>query len=76
MRIEMGYNMSWLTHLSRKLLYSRNEQTGNYNESFITYLSKNYRSHPQILHIPNELFYEKEMQSLAKNGNFQLQLDH
>lgn len=68
MRIEMGYNKSWLAHLSRTKLYSRNEESGKLNESFITYLTKNYRSHPQILHIPNELFYENAMQSLAKIG--------
>lgn len=68
MRIEKGYNKSWLSHLCRTKLYSRNEETGKLNESFITYLDKNYRSHPQILHIPNELFYENAMQALAQIG--------
>lgn len=67
-RIEKGYNKSWLAHLSRTKLYSRNEETGKLNDSFITYLNKNYRSHPQILHIPNELFYENTMQSSAEIG--------
>lgn len=67
-RIEMGYNKSWLAYLCRTKLYSRNEETGKLNDSFITFLDKNYRSHPQILHIPNELCYENAMQSLAKTG--------
>lgn len=72
----MGYNKSWLAHLCRTKLYARNEETGKLNESFITYLNKNYRSHPQILHIPNELFYENVMQALAKNGIPIIQLNH
>lgn len=72
MRVEMGYNKSWLSHLCRTKLYARNEETGKFNESFVTYLNKNYRSHPQIVHIPNELFYENAMQALAKTGIFHL----
>lgn len=73
-RIEKGYNKSWLAHLCRTKLFSRNEESGKFNESYVTCLNENYRSHPQILHIPNELFYENAMQSSAKNGIFTLRL--
>lgn len=75
-RIEMGYNKSWLAYLCRTKLYSRNEETGKLNDSFITFLDKNYRSHPQILHIPNELCYENAIQSLAKTGMLTLPSKH
>lgn len=76
LRIETGYHISWLTHLCRTKLYSRNEETGKLNDSFITYLNKNYRSHPQILHIPNELFYENVMQSSTNIGIYKMLLHH
>ncbi|XP_014371932.2 putative helicase mov-10-B.1 [Papilio machaon] len=34
--------------------------------NFITMLVKNFRSHPDILAIPNELFYENNLQALAQ----------
>lgn len=73
-RIEMGYNKSWLAHLCRTKLYSCNDESGKFNDSFITYLNKNYRSHPQILHIPNELFYENVMESTANIGIYSMRL--
>ncbi|KAM3872357.1 putative helicase mov-10-B.1 [Diretmus argenteus] len=36
-----------------------------FNKRFITKLLKNYRSHPDILKIPNDLFYEGELQFCA-----------
>ncbi|XP_054905535.1 putative helicase mov-10-B.1 [Poeciliopsis prolifica] len=39
---------------------------GVYNNSFVTKLLRNYRSHPAILKIPNELFYEGELQACAE----------
>lgn len=73
-RIEKGYNKSWLAHLCRTKLYSCNDESGKFNDSFITYLNKNYRSHPQILHIPNELFYENVMESTANIGIYSMRL--
>ncbi|KAI9530694.1 hypothetical protein NQZ68_000185 [Dissostichus eleginoides] len=34
---------------------------GEYDNRFVTKLLKNYRSHPAILEVPNELFYEGEL---------------
>ncbi|CAI5967953.1 unnamed protein product [Closterium sp. NIES-64] len=36
-----------------------------YNTSAITKLVKNYRSHPKILELPNEMFYEGELEACA-----------
>ncbi|KAE8293494.1 putative helicase mov-10-B.2 [Larimichthys crocea] len=44
-------------------LYLKNE--GVFNSRFVTKLLKNYRSHPAILKIPNELFYDGELQVCA-----------
>ncbi|XP_023188535.1 putative helicase MOV-10 [Xiphophorus maculatus] len=45
-------------------LYQKND--GVYNNCFVTKLLRNYRSHPAILKIPNELFYEGELQACAE----------
>jgi helicase MOV-10 len=36
-----------------------------YNGHFVVKLVRNYRSHPEILKVPNELFYDKELQPYA-----------
>lgn len=40
-------------------LYQKSD--GNYNSDVITKLTYNYRSHPQILKVPNNLFYDGEL---------------
>uniref|UniRef100_A0A3B3DLL0 RNA helicase n=1 Tax=Oryzias melastigma TaxID=30732 RepID=A0A3B3DLL0_ORYME len=45
-------------------LYQKNE--GVFNSRFVTKLLRNYRSHPAILKIPNELFYDGELQPCAE----------
>ncbi|MEQ2178518.1 hypothetical protein GOODEAATRI_014869 [Goodea atripinnis] len=44
-------------------LYQKNE--GVYDNCFVTKLLRNYRSHPSILKIPNERFYDGELQACA-----------
>jgi superfamily I DNA and/or RNA helicase len=39
-------------------VYSLDPQTRTYDPNFITMLKLNFRSHPDILHIPNLLFYD------------------
>lgn len=63
---KMKYNTSWLERLCDSQLYKRND--GKFNELYITQLVKNYRSHPEILRIPNELFYENTLESCAEAG--------
>lgn len=64
----LGYKKSLLEHLCDTNLYSRNKQTGQFNEYYITQLVKNYRSHPELLRIPNELFYENTLEPMAKQS--------
>ncbi|XP_072767482.1 putative helicase mov-10-B.1 isoform X2 [Anoplolepis gracilipes] len=37
------------------------KQNGKYNPNYITKLVKNYRSHENLLHVSNKLFYEEEL---------------
>ncbi|XP_024155527.2 putative helicase mov-10-B.1 isoform X2 [Oryzias melastigma] len=45
-------------------LYKPDEDLG-FDSQFITKLLKNYRSHPSILKVPNDLFYNGELQPCA-----------
>ncbi|XP_077947389.1 putative helicase mov-10-B.2 [Gasterosteus aculeatus] len=59
-----GLGVSMLERLMNIDLYKRHETYG-YNNRFISKLLRNYRSHPAILKVPNELFYDGELQSYA-----------
>ncbi|XP_048408824.1 putative helicase MOV-10 isoform X2 [Stegostoma tigrinum] len=64
--IKHGLDLSFLERLmSENTLYKKNPSTGRYNEHFVTKLLHNYRSHPSILRIPNELFYDNELKPQA-----------
>ncbi|MEQ2231046.1 hypothetical protein ILYODFUR_035375 [Ilyodon furcidens] len=57
-------------------LYQKNE--GIYDNCFVTKLLRNYRSHPSILKIPNERFYDGELQACADeySRNFYCTWEH
>ncbi|XP_070766761.1 putative helicase mov-10-B.1 [Enoplosus armatus] len=59
-----GMGVSLLERLMDINLYKSHETQG-FNNRFITKLLRNYRSHPAILKIPNELFYKGELQPFA-----------
>uniref|UniRef100_A0A8C6P323 RNA helicase n=1 Tax=Nothobranchius furzeri TaxID=105023 RepID=A0A8C6P323_NOTFU len=62
--LKYGMGVSLLERLmTTSSLYQKNE--GVYNNCFVTKLLRNYRSHPAILKIPNELFYDGELQACA-----------
>ncbi|KAM3933121.1 helicase MOV-10 [Leptodactylus fuscus] len=62
--IENGLDISLLERLmTQNPLYGKSN--GSYNPQFVTKLLLNYRSHPDILSVPNELFYDKELQAKA-----------
>ncbi len=48
--------------------YSRDPANGSYNSDLLTKLVNNYRSHKNIIEIPNELFYDNELNECA--GDF------
>ncbi|XP_046395305.1 putative helicase mov-10-B.1 [Ischnura elegans] len=61
---KMGLGMSLLERLMKRCaLYQRKNDA--YNPLFITKLVRNFRSHPDILLLPNELFYDNELEAHA-----------
>jgi helicase MOV-10 len=61
-----GLAISMLERLTENIpLYRKNNAShpfsGGYNPRFITKLLHNYRNHPDILRIPSQLFYDKEL---------------
>ena len=45
----------------KRPVYSRKPNTDKYDERILTKLLRNYRSHPDILSIPNTSFYQGEL---------------
>ena len=59
----LGLEMSLLERLSDCEPYQR--QNGGYDTRVCTKLVKNYRSHPSILKVPNEMFYDNDLVASA-----------
>ncbi|CAJ1951722.1 unnamed protein product [Cylindrotheca closterium] len=51
-----GLTMSLMERLTEREVYGR-QADGKYPENLLTKLVRNYRSHPSILKLPNEMFY-------------------
>ncbi|XP_058807139.1 putative helicase MOV-10 [Phymastichus coffea] len=47
--------------------YKRNEH-GQYHPGYITKLLQNYRSHPEIIKVSNEIFYESELKACGNDN--------
>ncbi|XP_062419615.1 putative helicase mov-10-B.2 [Pungitius pungitius] len=62
--VRHGMGVSMLERLLDIDLYRRHERHG-FNNCYVSKLLRNYRSHPAILKVPNELFYNGELQSYA-----------
>lgn len=62
-----GMGQSLLERLMKQNVLYQKIQDGHprYDSRFVTKLLQNYRSHPAILTVPNELFYENELQVFA-----------
>ncbi|XP_036955977.1 putative helicase mov-10-B.1 [Acanthopagrus latus] len=64
--LKYGLGLSLLERLMRdNPLYQKSTDSGHFDTRFVTKLLRNYRSHAAILKIPNELFYENELQVFA-----------
>ncbi|XP_056886470.1 putative helicase mov-10-B.1 [Takifugu flavidus] len=64
--IQYGLGVPLLERLMRdNALYQQNPDSGHFDNRYVTKLLRNYRSHAAILRIPNELFYENELQVFA-----------
>lgn len=60
-----GLGRSMLERLMDLDLYKPDPTTGKFNPKVVTKLLQNYRSHPAILNIANDLFYDNELMSKA-----------
>lgn len=49
-------------------IYKRDPLTNKYNANVLTKLVQNYRSHPAIIQISNQMFYENELIPCARKG--------
>ncbi|XP_037629483.1 putative helicase mov-10-B.2 [Sebastes umbrosus] len=63
LRYEMG--VSLLERMMKNFPLYQKDEEGAYSNRFVTKLLQNYRSHPAILKVPNELFYDGELQCCA-----------
>lgn len=61
-----------LDRLMEMNIYKKQPETECYNSRLITKLVRNFRSHPAILHISNELFYDNELTCCGDKGNIQI----
>ncbi|XP_047426420.1 putative helicase mov-10-B.1 [Mugil cephalus] len=64
-----GLGVSLLERLMSDVKLYNSHETHGFNSRFVTKLLRNYRSHPAILKIPNELFYEGELLPCACQEN-------
>ncbi|XP_023245844.1 putative helicase mov-10-B.1 [Copidosoma floridanum] len=60
------------SRISKKVLgwynfYEKDDVNNEYDERFITKLINNYRSHPSLIHVSNQLFYEGELNCVIKH---------
>lgn len=63
----LSFKKSFMEYLFEQPLYKRGEN-GKYDPCFIVQLTKNYRSHQEILRTPNRLFYDGMLQAEAKGS--------
>lgn len=50
-----------MERLMAQKIYQKSRERNSYNPLYITKLLNNYRSHPNIIKISNDLFYEGEL---------------
>uniref|UniRef100_A0AAR2L8C5 RNA helicase n=1 Tax=Pygocentrus nattereri TaxID=42514 RepID=A0AAR2L8C5_PYGNA len=75
--IQYGLGLSFLERLMTKNpLYQKGDN--GFNTRYVTKLLRNYRSHRAILEIPNEMFYDGELQPYADeySANFFCNWEH
>lgn len=61
---ELGFSTSFMENLFRKKCYQRDQVSRQFNPNYVVQLTKNYRNHPEILKIPNRLFYENVLEAI------------
>lgn len=66
---KMGLGVSFLERLMDHHIYEKNADTNLYNTDLITKLVRNFRSHPKILKLPSDMFYDGDLLALGFTGN-------
>ncbi|XP_046748757.1 putative helicase MOV-10 [Diprion similis] len=69
MRTPQKLAKSMLERLMAQCSPYKRDQSGNYNPKYITKLVQNFRSNKFILHVPNTLFYDGELQQCGKSAD-------
>lgn len=64
--VKMGFSTSFMENLFNERYESKDQS--HHNPVHIVQLVQNYRSHPQLLCIPNQLFYGGKLVSKASEG--------
>ena len=73
----LGLGMSFLERLTLTCkLYQRDKSTNAFDPQTLTKLVNNYRSHPDILELPNRLFYQGELVPHAHRADVKHSLSH
>ena len=60
-----GLNISLLERLMETVEMYGRDLTGQYDSRCITKLVQNFRSHPELLTVPKQLFYNNELDACA-----------
>jgi helicase MOV-10 len=59
---QFGYDISYMERLMKRKVYGREgPEYTTYPPDLITKLLRNYRSHKELIKLPNKLFYENEL---------------
>ncbi|XP_069686135.1 putative helicase mov-10-B.1 isoform X2 [Periplaneta americana] len=73
---KLGLGTSLLERLMNQCdLYKKDECSNQYNAAVLTKLVKNFRSHKKILTIPNDMFYDNELQACGDTSLTSLACD-
>ena len=62
----LGHEKSMMQRLMEFPLYKRGAKNGEFNQKFVIQLVKNYRSLPELLEVPNKLFYDMKLEAQIK----------
>jgi helicase MOV-10 len=57
---KFGLSVSFMERLTTQDVYAR--QNGMYPSDLLTKLVRNYRSHPAVIKLPNEMFYDNDLE--------------
>ncbi|XP_011206907.2 putative helicase MOV-10 isoform X2 [Bactrocera dorsalis] len=68
----LGLGISLMERQLQHKCYDVNEANGHYNRSIQTRLCRNFRSHPAIVKLFSELYYDNKLESMASRENTNL----